>query len=367
MNILILGGGIIGLSIARQLARKGETCTLIDVGAPGQEASASAGGMVAPQMEAHQPGPLLELGLASRKLWTNFAAQLEEETRMPVELRRFGALRIALEPSQAEELKQTAQWQQALGLPFELLDGNEARILEPNLSPAVLTALHFPEDIQVDPPAVMRALLAAALNAGVDIQRKKVQGILERHGRVVGALVEGRCMEADQVIVATGAWSASLSGLPLPAQTVYPCRGQLVDVDCTRPLFRHFIMATGAYAIPKTDGRVTLGSTMENVGFDKSNTVRGIAHIMSMAQSYCPKLSTAAFLRCWSGLRPATTDGLPVLSKTPQGLILAIGHFRNGIAAAPMTAQLVAELVYEKIPSLDIRPFSHTRFAHAPT
>jgi glycine oxidase len=317
-------------------------------------------------MEAHEPGPLLELSLASRKLWPEFAAQLEEDTRMPIELRRFGALRVALEPNQAEELKHTAQWQQALGLKLQLLDGDEARALEPNLSPGVLAALHFPEDIQVDPSVVMRALLAAALHAGVDIQRKRAQGIVERQGKVIGALIEGRCMEADQVIVATGAWSASLSGLPLPAQTVYPCRGQLVDVDCTRPLFRHFIMATGAYGIPRTDGRVTLGSTMENVGFDKSNTVRGIAHIMSMAQNYCPKLSTAAFIRCWAGLRPATTDGLPVLSKTPQGLILAMGHFRNGIAAAPMTAQLATELVYGQTPSLDITPFGHTRFLDAP-
>jgi len=367
MKVLILGGGIIGLSIARQLAHLGEKCTLIDVGAPGQEASAAAGGMVAPQMEAHAPGPLLELGLLSRKLWPEFVTQLEEETQMPIELRRFGALRVALEPSQAEELKQTAQWQKALGLKLGLLSGDEARILEPNLSPEVLTALHFPEDIQVDPPVVMRALLAAALQAGVDIQRKKAQGIVERQGRVVGAMVEGRCMEADHVIIATGAFSTSLSGLPLPAQAVSPCRGQLVDVECPRPLFRHFIMATGAYGIPRADGRHTLGSTMENVGFDKSNTVRGIAHIMHMAQSYCPKLSTATFLRCWAGLRPATTDGLPILSKTPQGLILAVGHFRNGIAAAPITAQLAAELVYDNMPSLDITPFSHARFADTPT
>jgi len=367
MNVLILGGGIIGLSIARQLAGKGESCTLIDVGAPGQESSTAAGGMVAPQMEAHEPGPLLELGLASRNLWPEFVAQLEEEARMPIELRRFGALRVALEPSQAEELKHTAQWQKALGLRLELLSGNEARSLEPCLSPGVLRALHFPEDFQIDPPAFMRALLAAALHAGVDIQRKRAQAIVERQGRVVGALVEGQLMEADQVIVATGAWSLALAGLPLPAQAVYPCRGQLVDVELPRPLFRHFIMATGAYGIPRTDGRVTLGSTMENVGFDKSNTVRGISHIMGMAQNYCPQLSAATFLRCWAGLRPATSDGFPILSKTPQGLILAIGHFRNGIAAAPMTAQLVTELVYDKTPSLDIRPFGHARFAEFPS
>jgi len=367
MNVLILGGGIIGLSIARQLARMGETCTLIDMGSPGQEASASAGGMIAPQMEAHEPGPLLELGLKSRQLWPEFVAQLEKDAQMPIELRRFGALRVALEPAQAEELKQTAQWQKAQGLTLELMSGNAARTLEPNLSPDILTAVHFPEDLQVNPPLVIRALLAATLHAGVDIQRKRVQGIVEHQGRVVGAMVEGQRMEADQVIVASGAWSASLSGLPLPAQSVYPCRGQMVEVEVPRPLFRHFIMATGAYAIPRTDGTVTLGSTMEKVGFDKSNTVSGITHIMRMAQTYCPKLSTATFVRCWAGLRPATTDGLPVLSKTPQGLILAVGHFRNGIAAAPMTAQLVAELVYEKTPSLDIRPFGHTRFANTPT
>ena len=362
MNVLVIGGGIIGLSIARLLARKGETCTLLDMGTPGQESSAAAGGMVAPQMEAHEAGPLLQLGLASRQLWPEFAAQLEEESRIPVELRRFGALRVALQPSQAEELQHTAQWQKALGLRVELLSTDEARKLEPNLSASVLTALHLPEDIQVEPSAVMRALLAAALHAGVHIQRKRVQGIVERQGRVVGALVEGQCVEADQVVVATGAWTSSLSGLPLPAHVVYPCRGQMVDVDCTTPPFRHFIMATGAYAIPRADGRVTLGSTMENVGFDKSNTPFGLAHVLGMAQSYCPKLGAAAFLRCWAGLRPATADGLPVICRTPQGLVLALGHFRNGIAAAPLTAQLATELVYGKTPSLDIRPFDGIRF-----
>ncbi|MCL2011984.1 MAG: glycine oxidase ThiO [Cystobacterineae bacterium] len=367
MSVLILGGGIIGLSIAYQLARLGKSCTLIEAGIPGQEASAAAGGMIGPQMEAHEPGPLLELGLLSRKLWPTFVAQLEKDAQMPVELRRFGAIRVALEPSQAKELEQTAQWQKAQGLRLELLDTHEARALEPALSPGVLKALHFPEDLQVDSPALLRALLAATLNLGVTIQRKKAQAIVERQGRVIGAMVEGQQLEAEHVVVAMGAWSSLLQGLPLPAQSIYPYRGQMVEVEGPRPLFRHFIMATGAYAIPRTDGRVTLGSTMENVGFNKSNTPQGLGHILSMAQNYCPQLGTATFLRCFAGLRPATTDTLPLLSKTPQGLVLATGHFRNGIALAPITAQLVAELVCGKTPSFDLRPFCHTRFANTPT
>jgi glycine oxidase len=317
-------------------------------------------------MEAHAPGPLLELGLASRQLWPEFAARLAEESRMPVELRRFGALRVALEENQAEELQQTAQWQKALGLKLELLSGNEARTLESALSPGVLNALLLPEDLQINPPEFMRALTAATLAAGVHIQRKSAQSIVERQGRVVGAMVEGKLMEADAVIVAAGAWGASLSGLPLPPDALFPCRGQLVDVECPTPPFQHFVMATGAYGIPRTDGRVTLGSTMENVGFDKSNTARGLAHILSMAQNYCPQLGEATFLRCWTGLRPATPDGLPILSKTPQGLVLAMGHFRNGICVAPITAQLVAELVCGMPPSLELAPFGHTRFANNP-
>ncbi|MCL2625281.1 MAG: glycine oxidase ThiO [Cystobacterineae bacterium] len=364
MDVLILGGGIIGLSVAHRLARMGKTCTLVDTSHPGQEASAASGGMIAPQMEAHHPGPALELGLASRKLWPEFVAQIQEDARMPVELRRFGAVRVALEPSQAEELKQTAQWQKAQGLQLEWLNPHELRALEPSLSPHILNAVHFPEELQVDSPAFMRALLAAALHAGVDIQRKRAQAIVERQGRVVGALVEGQCVEAEQVVVAMGAWTPLLQGIPLPPQVIFPCRGQMAEVELPRPLLRHIIMATGAYAVPRTDGRVTLGSTMENVGFDKSNTPLGLHHILGMAQNYCPPLGTATFLRCWSGLRPATIDGSPILSKTPQGLVLATGHFRNGIALAPITAQLISELVCEKTPSFDMTPLSHLRFAN---
>ncbi|MCL2178154.1 MAG: glycine oxidase ThiO [Proteobacteria bacterium] len=362
MDVLILGGGIIGLSIAHRLARMGKSCTLIDAATPGQEASASSGGMIAPQMEAHHPGPLLELGLASRKLWPEFAAQLQQDAHMPVELRRFGSIRVALEPNQAEELKQTAQWQKKQGLPLEWLGVHETLALEPALSPHILNAIHFPEELQVDPPALMRALLAATLQAGVHIQRKKAQALLEYQGHTVGALVENERIEAKLVVVAMGAWSPLLQGLPLPPHALFPCRGQMVDVALPRPLFRHFIMATGAYAIPRTDGRVTLGSTMENVGFDKNNTPSGLHHILGMAQNYCPQLATANFVRCWAGLRPATTDDFPILSKTPQGLILATGHFRNGIALAPITAQLVAELVCGKTPSFDITPLCHIRF-----
>lgn len=346
MDLLIVGGGIIGCAIALALRDRGATVAVIDRGAPGDEASSAAAGILAPQSEAHGPGALFELLRASRQRWPAFARALVERSGgVEVAYRKDGALVVAFDPDEAERLLARARWQRQAGLAVELLDPRQLAALEPALAPARL-ALRLPDDHQVDGRLVMGALVTACARAGVDFVRAEVRRLRHDGARVLGVDTDGGARDAARVVVAAGAWSAQLDGLPLAAGAIVPVRGQMIELRLPAPPVRHVVFGDGGYLVPRADGRVLCGSTEERVGFHKEVTAAGLGALCARAARLCPSLARWPVAASWSGLRPASADALPYVGATAlAGLYLATGHFRNGVLLAPLTAEIVCALV----------------------
>ncbi|HET9450994.1 MAG TPA: glycine oxidase ThiO, partial [Aggregicoccus sp.] len=361
-EVIIIGGGVMGCGIALRLCQAGARVTVLERSIPGAEASSAAAGILAPQMESEGPGPFLELCLRSRGLYPAFAAELLELTGVDIAYLPSGVLQTAFDEDRAHHLEATVAWQRAMGLRAELLSGEEARKLEPALSAEVFAAAHFPDDHQVDNRLLVRALTMAAARVGARFRSGYVRGVLEEQGRVVGVDVDGEALRADAVVVAAGSWSGLVQGLPLDPRVVRPLRGQMLQLQTRLPLMRRILVSPEGYLVPRADGRVIAGSTMEFAGFDKQVTAEGLARILALALRLCPELGKATVDSSWAGFRPYTEDHLPLLGPGPlPGLFLATGHFRNGILLTPITARLVAQSVLGEKPSVDLTPFRFDR------
>lgn len=361
-DCLVLGGGIIGCSTAWRLAERGARVTLIERGEPGQEATWAAGGILAPQAEAHGPGPFLDLALASRARYPRFVAEVEEASGLPVGLRTDGTLVLAHDAEKQEELQARVTWQRRAGLPVEELDQAALAALEPGLAPARF-ALRFPDDHQVDNRLLARALLRAAERAGVRIVRGEATRLLEDGGRLSGVeLAGGERLACLKVVVACGSWSSQLGGIGLAPDAIAPVRGQMIELETRPEVVRHVVFGQGGYLVPRKDGRLLVGSTQEWVGFVKEVTPEGRKTLAARAASLSPLLAGHPIARAWSGFRPASPDGLPLLGAGPlPGLIVATGHFRNGILLAPITAEIACALAAGTQLPVDIQPFSPAR------
>lgn len=357
-RVLVLGGGVVGLSIAFRLAGAGVPVTVLERGDPGGEASGAAGGILGPQLENQNAGPLLELSLRSRTLYPAFVRDLEALTGIDTGYRALGVLRLAFDEAQTHELAATAQWQHAFHLRAELLGPEELRQLEPAASPEATAGLFLPEDHQVEPRRLLRALVAACERLGVELRRTEVLGILEAHGAVTGVRTSEGEVLARRVVLALGAWSGLLDrGVP-----VEPVKGQILELRAPPDALRHLLYGAGVYLVPREDGRVLVGSTMERVGFDKRLTESGQEQLRRAAERVCPMLREASVNARWAGLRPDTGDHLPFLGAGPlTGLMLATGHFRNGVLLAPITARLVVECITGGKLPIDPRPFAWDR------
>ena len=364
-DVAIVGGGIMGCAIALRLAARGLGVTVIERGIPGAEASSAAAGILGPQMEADAPGPLLDLGLRSRALYPELAAELRDATGIDVGYVKSGVLALALDGAGAAELTARRAWQTARGLRAEPLSAEAVRALEPGLGPDVRGALRFSDDAQVNARELARAFSQAAAVAGARfLQGRYVRRVVVQGGVAQGVELDGEVLSAGAVVVAAGSWSGLVEGAGVPPTVVRPARGQLVSIETRPPQFRHVLSVHGrGYLVPRRDGTVLAGSTVEMVGFRKEVTVGGLEQILGLARTLVPGLSDAPVTGTWSNFRPYTEDHLPVLGQTPvRGLILATGHFRNGILLAPVTAEAIAELVANGACSLDLSPFSVTRF-----
>ncbi|HYO59366.1 glycine oxidase ThiO [Archangium sp.] len=362
-NVVIVGGGVMGCGIALRLRQTGARVTVLERSIPGAEASSAAGGILAPQKEAEGPGPFLELCLRSRGLYPDFAAELQALTGVNVNYLPSGLLSLAFDEAGAQRLEATVGWQRALDLRAELLGPAEVRTLEPQLSPHVLAAARFPEDHQVDNRLLTRALTMAAARVGATFRTGYVRGVVEENGRAVGVDLDGETLRADAVVIAAGSWSGLVQGISLDPRVVRPARGQMVQLQTRLPPFSHVIFSDTGYVIPRADGRVIVGSTLEFAGFEKNVTAEGLHRILSLAMQICPALASAPVQETWAGLRPYTDDHLPILGAGPlPGLFLATGHFRNGILLAPITAKLMAQAVLGETPSVDLTPFRFDRF-----
>ena len=371
-DVVIVGAGAIGCAIARELAIRGVDVIVVDRDAPGRQATWAAAGMLSPLGEALHGGPFLELADESLTRFEGFARSLHAETGIDVEYRTHGRLHVSLGDAD-DELDAIAASPVAARFDVSRLDGDAARDLEPSLSNAVTGALHVRRDHRVNNRLLAQALLASAIAAGAAFQNARtVVSLATSGGGVTGVrLASGEQISAAHVVIAAGAWSAQLHGLPreLP---IRPVKGQMFAVDnragsgsrAADPLLQRVVFSRACYIIPRDDGRLLAGATVEEVGFSSGPTPRGIAGLMSAAAALVPLMQDLPLVEIWAGFRPATPDHLPILGADPdvRGLIYATGHFRNGILLAPITADCVAALILRETPPVDVGAFGVERF-----
>lgn len=369
LSVAIVGAGVIGLSIAWRLASAGCRVAVYDRGLAGRGATHAAGGMLAACVET-EPGEegLLPLTRASQALWPGFATELEDATGQSVDLRGEGTLVLAQTADDTAKLRFLLDFQRGLGLPVEWLNGAEVRRREPYLQPGVAGALYCREDHQVDNRKVAAALLDAARRAGAEIhENAPVDRLIVTGGRVTGLRVGERTIQADRVVLAAGAWSGGIEGLPEAARPpVRPVKGQMlcVRMDPRFPLLNHVVWTPGTYLIPRLDGRLLVGATTEERGFDDRLTAGGQFALLEGAWRALPGIAELAIVESWAGFRPGSRDDAPILGETAvEGLILATGHHRNGVLLAPVTADGIARLILTGETDPLLRPFALDRFA----
>jgi glycine oxidase len=372
-NVAIIGAGIVGLAIAWRLAARGVSVQVFDRGAAGAGASHAAAGMLAACAEA-EPGEeaLVALGRESQARWPAFAAELLEVSGIDVELRPEGTLLLALTADDQARLSHQLVFQQKLGLPLQWISAAETRRREPHLAGKLAGAVFSPEDTQVDNRKLVGALRVAAEAAGASItEYRAVSAISSRGGRVDGiVLADGSKVAADVVVLAAGAWSRSIDGLdPQLRPPVRPIKGQMLALrtDPAAPLLTHVVWAPGAYLVPRRDGRLLVGATVEEKGYDTSLTAGGMLSLLEAAWRAVPAIEDLPIDEMWVGHRPGSRDDAPILGAGPiDGLIYATGHHRNGILLAPITADTIARLALDDVVDAAIRPFGIERFGSFP-
>ncbi len=367
----IIGAGVIGLGIAWRLAEAGCAVAVYDRGEAGHGASWAAAGMLAAAVET-EPGeePLLALTLESQRLWPDFARELEAASGIAVGYRDEGTMVVALSRDDAEQLRFTYQFQKGLGLDLEWLSGAEARRREPHLRPGIAGAVSSPRDHQVDNRLVAAALALAVRRAGAALHEHcPVREIEIVDGRA-GAVVTDRGREAaDMVVLAAGAWSREIGGIP-PAYLppVRPIKGQMLALamDPAAPLLRHVIWLPRGYLVPRLDGRLVVGGTVEERGFDDKVTAGGLLALLEGAWRAVPAIEELPIAETWVGFRPGSRDDAPMLG--PSGidrLVIATGHHRNGILLTPVTVEAISAYLLTGRLSDSLLPFSPERFAAA--
>ena len=362
MKVVVVGGGVMGCGVALRLRQAGAEATVLERSIPGAEASSAAAGILGPQLEAEGPSPFLDLCLESRRRYRPFAEELAALSGIDIAYLPSGVLRVAFTAGDLAHLRERARWQREKGLRAELLSGDEARRMEAALSQDALGAAYLPDDHQVDNRLLVKALSMACARAGVEFRGGYVRGVVVERERAIGVDLDGARLEADAVVVAAGSWTGLVQGIGIDPSVVRPARGQMIELGARLPPFTRILSSEKGYLVPRRDGRVIAGSTLEMVGFDKEVTARGLADILDMALQLCPALAQAPVQRSWAGLRPFTEDRLPLLGPGPvPGLFLATGHFRNGILLAPITADVVAASVLGRDPGVDLAPFSFAR------
>ncbi|MFF0410012.1 glycine oxidase ThiO [Kitasatospora sp. NPDC004745] len=373
-DVLVVGGGLIGLAVAWRAAQRGLATVVVDP-SPGGGAARVAAGMLAPVTELqYGEEPLLRLGMASNERYAAFAAELTEASGgADTGYRRCGTLAVALDSDDRAELRELHAFHQRLGLDSTWLTGREARRMEPMLAPGVRGGLHVADDHQVDGRRLLAALLLAGEAAGVVVRRTPAVELLVEGDRAVGVrLGDGGAVTADRVVLAAGPHSHRLPGLPdgvLPP--VRPVKGQILRLQVPgayRPFLsrnvRAVVRGQHLYLVPREDGELVIGATTEEQGYDTTVTAGGVYELLRDAHELVPGITELPLLETSAGLRPGSPDNAPLLGPTAlPGLVAATGHYRNGVLLAPVTADLLAEyLATGELPEL-AQPFTPTRFS----
>ena len=367
-EVAIIGGGVIGLAIARALALRGvRDVLLIERGSLGAEASSAAAGMLAPQAEANRAHEFFQLTCQSRDMYQAFAAALLAETGINIELETTGTLYLAFTEHDEDELQKRYEWQSKAELPIETLSTAAVRRLEPSINEDVRAALKFPLDTQVENRRLLSALVAANEKLGVRLETgTAVTSLKIERERVTGIETSRGFIATDSVVIAGGAWSSLLGAgdKALPNLRIKPVRGQMLCFEPRPPIARHVIYSPRGYIVPRRDGRMLAGSTTEQAGFEKQVTAAGVQSILAAALEISPRIAALPLTDSWAGLRPRAADTLPVLGPCAEiaGVYYATGHYRNGILLAPITGELIAEAIVDKVFPAALEIFSPDRF-----
>jgi glycine oxidase len=365
-EVLIVGGGIIGLSIARELTRQGiHKITILERGKIGRESSFAAAGMLAPNAETEKKDEFTEFCAESLNLYSDFATEIYAETGVDIELDRNGTLYLAFTEEDVAEIRRRFQWQKIAGLRVKHLTAQETRQAEPFVSPDVRESLFFPNDWQVENRRLLHALRKyAELNRIKTIENAKIVNLLIENKKAVGAETENEKFFAGTVVLATGAWTSLIKAESFVLPQVKPIRGQMISFHTAKRLFGKVIYSPRGYIVPRADGRILVGATVEDAGFDKSITDAAIAFLRETAAEISSTLANLEIAEKWAGLRPFAADGLPILGGFGkiENLFVATAHYRNGILLAPLTAKIMAEKITGNLDSEYLEIFSPQRF-----
>jgi glycine oxidase len=365
-DTVIAGAGLIGCAIALELAQNDLRVALFDSQEPGREASWASAGILSPAPESPAMISTVEIGKASLAMYPMFIEQVEELSGVDTGFRAKGTITALLSRHAREELSTIIALNRGLGLKAEALSAQEAREMEPALSEEVMAAVLRPDEASVDNRLLAKALLEAAKRNGVEVYPSAgVDAVCKEGSLCGGVIVRGERISAKHTIVAAGAFSSQIAGVERYAP-VRPAKGQMVSVRCDSARIERVLWAERIYIVPRSDGRILCGATVEHAGFDKTVTAGGVHTNLNAAIELAPVLATALVEETWAGLRPDTPDHLPILGPTDiEGLLIATGHYRSGVLLTPITARLISELVLEKTPSVDWEKFSPLRFQAA--
>lgn len=360
-HVAVVGGGVIGAACARAAALRGLRVTLLAPGPDPGAASGASAGMLAAQIEPTDEH-MVPLAVRGRDLYEDLAATLKDTTGLDVGFLHTGIATVAFDEARAAALYELVGAQRQAGLRCDWLEAADLRERWPGIAPAARGALFAPEDGCLDPAALNAALLADARRLQVTVLPETARRIAVAGARVTGVATDRAAVPAEHVIIAAGAWSPQIAGLPRPLP-VQPIRGQLVATQWPAGLPPVILYHGHGYLLPR-GGEAILGSTMETAGFDASTTTAGIAQIRSVVEQLCPTIGALPTRRAWAGLRPLTPDGRPILGPDPDvaGLWYATGHGRNGILLAGITGEIVGDLLATGHTDVDIGALSVDRF-----
>ncbi|PYS43096.1 MAG: glycine oxidase ThiO [Acidobacteria bacterium] len=356
-DVIVIGGGVIGLSIARELAGR-KSVLLLDRGSTGQGTSRAAAGMLTPLSEADDQGPFFQLCRASHAMYDGFVQDLQSETGSDVGYSTDGLLCLSSSEDSANVIQRRYEWQKNAGFDVQLLSADAVHEMEPLVTVPICTAVFIPGDRSVTPRRLVNALREACFNRGVEIRTGLHVDSIARNQVRVGKMI----LEAANIVIASGVWSPELSGLDPPIP-VYPRKGQILSLGMPAGAFRRMIRWGSSYFVPRSSGELVVGATNEDVGFDLSNTPAGLGRLLMDAQQISSHVGAYPILETWTGLRPATPDELPILGPSAiPGVYYATGHYRNGVLLAPITAAIVSDLVRGRKPGFAIDAYAPSRF-----
>jgi glycine oxidase len=367
-DVVVIGGGVIGLASAWRAAQRGLRTLVVDAAEPGKGATGVAAGMLAPVTEAgFGEEQLLALNLESARRYRDFVAELERETAIDTGYRPSGTVAIATDRDEAELLRQLHRFQRSLGLDAEWLRGSECRSLEPALAPNVAGGIRSSIDHQVNPRSLSAALVRALERASGDLRTNTAATPAVEGERVRGVTLEsGERIAAGQVVIAAGWRSGAIAGLPAPASVpVRPVKGQILRLrgSAATPLAGRVVRTPEVYVVPRQDGEIVVGATVEERGADDSVTAGGVLELLRAAYEALPGIVELELVEAAAGLRPAAPDNKPIVGRGRlEGLVWATAHWRNGILLAPVTADGVAALLAGEDPPPELEAFGAERF-----